>query len=123
MRGGLNLNNVEYLYLLDLNLVGGAPLPTNASGNNLLHFDHADHVLLHGLSVLGPECVNDTCNNLQEVLKVNQAQYLYVEGQRVRRRVAFHGGLFRGPVRPLPKTAACTLPGSGACTSRVVRPT
>ena len=79
MRGGLNLNNVEYLYLLDLNLVGGAPLPTNASGNNLLHFDHADHVLLHGLSVLGPECVNDTCNNLQEVLKVNQAQYLYVE--------------------------------------------
>ena len=79
LRGGLNLSNVSYLYLIDLNLVGGGALPTNGSGNNLLHLDSADHVLLRGLTVAGPDCPNDSCNNLQEVLKVNQTQYLYVE--------------------------------------------
>ena len=79
IRGGLNLNHVQYLYLLDLNLVGGTPLPTNSSGNNLLHIEAGDHVLLRGLSVLGPDCATDACNNLQEVLKVNQTQHLYVE--------------------------------------------
>ena len=79
IRGGFNLNNVHYLYLIDLDMVGGTPLPTNISGNNLLHIALSDHVLLRGLSVIGPACANDTCNNLQEVLKVNQTQYLYVE--------------------------------------------
>ncbi len=83
IRGGLDLANVRYLYLLDLNLVGGTPLPTNSSGNNLLHLANGDHVLLHGLSVTGPACDNDTCNNLQEVLKVNQTQYLYVEDSTI----------------------------------------
>jgi uncharacterized cupredoxin-like copper-binding protein len=54
-------------------------LPTNSSGNNLLHIALSDHVLLRGLSVTGPACATDTCNNLQEVLKVNQTQHLYVE--------------------------------------------
>jgi hypothetical protein len=79
LRGGMNIANVRYVYLIDLNLVGGGSLPTNSSGNNLLHLDGSDHILLRGLSVLGPDCANDTCNNLQEVLKVNQTQYLYVE--------------------------------------------
>jgi hypothetical protein len=83
LRGGLNLNDVAYLYLLDLNLVGGGDLPTNSSGNNLLHIEGGDHVLLRGLSVLGPACANDTCNNLQEALKVNQTQYLYVENSQI----------------------------------------
>ena len=83
LRGGLNFNNVQYLYLLDLNLVGGGPLPTNSSGNNLLHIEAGDHILLRGLSVVGPACVTDDCNNLQEVLKVNQTQYLYVENSLI----------------------------------------
>lgn len=79
IRGGLNFNNIRYVYLLNLDMRGGGPLPTNVSGNNLLHIERGDHVLLRGLSVLGPNCNNDTCNNLQEVLKVNQTQHLYVE--------------------------------------------
>jgi hypothetical protein len=79
IRGGFDLNNVHYLYLIDLDFVGGAPLPTNISGNNLLHLAGSDHILLRGLSLTGPACANDSCNNLQEVLKVNQTQYLYVE--------------------------------------------
>ncbi len=79
LRGGLNLANIDYLYLLDLNLVGGGALPTNGSGNNLLHLERGKHVLFRGLSVLGPACASDACNNLQEVLKINQSQYLYVE--------------------------------------------
>ena len=83
IRGGMNISNVHYLQLIDLNLVGGGALPTNSSGNNLLHIDASSHLLLRGLSVLGPDCPNDTCNNLQEVLKVNQTSYLDVENSRI----------------------------------------
>jgi hypothetical protein len=79
IRGGFDLNTMSYLYLLDLTLAGGMPLPTNASGNNLLHLSNVDHVLLRRVTLAGPDCAADTCNNLQETLKVNQAQYLYVE--------------------------------------------
>lgn len=79
IRGGMNINNVQYLYLIDLNMAGGSPLPTNNSGNNLLHLAASDTVLLRGLNLAGPSCANDTCNNLQEVLKVNQVQHIYVE--------------------------------------------
>ncbi len=79
IRGGFDILNVSYLYLMDLTLAGGSPLPTNSSGNNLLHLASVNHVLLRGLTLAGPNCAADTCNNLQEVLKVNQAQYLYVE--------------------------------------------
>jgi hypothetical protein len=79
LRGGLNIAAVDYLYLIDLTLVGGASLPTNSSGNNLLHLEEGHHVLLRGLTLQGPACASDACNNLQEVLKVNQSQSLYVE--------------------------------------------
>jgi len=79
VRGGLNIKSVDYLYLIGLDLVGGTPLPVNSAGNDLLHIEDGDHVLLHQLSLLGPACITDACNNLQEVLKVNQTQYLYVE--------------------------------------------
>ncbi len=79
VRGGFDLNAVAYLYLLDLTLAGGMPLPTNLSGNNLLHIADSHHILLRGSTLAGPNCPNDGCNNLQEVLKVNQAQYVYVE--------------------------------------------
>ncbi len=87
LRGGLELNNVHYLYLMDLTMVGGSPAgtpwPTNNSGNNLLHLANADHVLLRGLTLTGPACLADTCNGLQEVIKVNQARYLYLEDSDV----------------------------------------
>lgn len=83
IRGGLDLSHVSYLYLIDLTLSGGNPLPTNISGNNLLHFSNSDHVLLRGVTLSGPSCADDTCNNLQEVLKVNQTQYLYVEDSTI----------------------------------------
>jgi hypothetical protein len=83
LRGGFDLNDVSYLYLIDLTLIGGSPLPTNQSGNNLLHLANADHVLLRGLTLAGPACASDACNNLQEVLKVNQVQYLYVESSHI----------------------------------------
>ncbi len=79
LRGGLDVANVAFLYLIDLTLAGGDPLPTNQSGNNLLHLANVHHVLLRNVVLDGPDCANDTCNNLQEVFKVNQAQYLYVE--------------------------------------------
>lgn len=79
LRGGMDISNVKYLYLLDFTLAGGTPLPTNASGNNLLHLAGVEHVLVRGMTLDGPDCPNDTCNNLQETFKVNQAQYLYVE--------------------------------------------
>ena len=83
IRGGLDILNVSYLYLIDMTLRGGTPLPTNSSGNNLLHLAGVNHVLLRGLTMDGPDCDNDSCNNLQEVLKVNQAQYLYVENSTI----------------------------------------
>ena len=83
IRGGFDLSGISYLYLLDLILAGGDPLPTNQSGNNLLHLANVDHVLLSGLTLAGPDCNNDSCNNLQEVLKVNQAQYLFVENSTI----------------------------------------
>jgi hypothetical protein len=83
IQGGLNLRNVGYLYLLDLTLAGGGALPTNSSGNNLLHIESGDHVLLRGLTLAGPACASDACNNLQEVLKVNQTSHLYVENSTI----------------------------------------
>ena len=83
LRGGLNLRGLRYFYLLDVSLAGGASLPTNSSGNNLLHLEDSDHVLLRGVSLIGPNCDNDSCNNLQEVLKVNQVQHLYVENSTI----------------------------------------
>ena len=50
LRGGLNLRDVAYLYLLDLALVGGGSLPTNSSGNSLLHLEGGEHILVRGPS-------------------------------------------------------------------------
>lgn len=79
LKGGLNLYNVHYLYLLDLALWAGQEAGA-AFGNNVLHIEQGDHVLLRGLTLKGPlDCITDACNDIQEVLKVNQAQHLYVE--------------------------------------------
>lgn len=91
VRGGLDFGRMSYLYLIDLTLVGGGELPLNNSGNNLLHLAEVDHVLLRRVKLLGPDCANDTCTNLQEVLKVNQADHLYIENSEL--RGAWHTGI------------------------------
>jgi hypothetical protein len=79
LRGGLNLYHVNYLYLLDLTLWAGGEAGA-AFGNNVLHIEQGDHVLLRGLTLRGPQaCLDDTCNDMQEVLKINQAQDVYLE--------------------------------------------
>jgi hypothetical protein len=79
LKGGLNLNQVSYLYLFDLTLKAGREAGA-AFGNNVLHIENGDHLLLRGLTLQGPQkCLNDSCNDMQEVLKVNQSQYVYLE--------------------------------------------
>ena len=77
--GGLNIARVSYLYLLDLTLKAGREAGA-AFGNNVLHIEQGDHILLRGLTLQGPQkCLSDQCNDMQEVLKVNQSQYMYLE--------------------------------------------
>ncbi|NUM43177.1 MAG: right-handed parallel beta-helix repeat-containing protein [Anaerolineales bacterium] len=83
LRGGMDISQVSYLYLMDYTLAGGIPLPLNASGNNLLHFASVDHILVRGMTLDGPDCITDACNNLQEALKINQAQYVYIENSDI----------------------------------------
>lgn len=79
LRGGLNLANVGYLYLMDLTLSAGLEAGA-AFGNNVLHIENADHLLLRRLMLRGPMgCITDACNDMQEVLKVNQSRHVYVE--------------------------------------------
>jgi len=75
VNGGLNINNVSHLYLQDVRIsAGGAAL---AWGNNNVHFEASDHVLLRGVTIAGP--VPDTGSELREALKVNQCENVFVE--------------------------------------------
>jgi hypothetical protein len=77
--GGLNIARVSYVYLLDLTVKAGREAGA-AFGNNVLHIEQGDHILLRGLNLQGPQkCLTDECNDMQEVLKVNQSQYIYLE--------------------------------------------
>lgn len=77
--GGLNLKNVSYLYLTDLTLWAGREAGS-AFGNNVLHIEDGHHILMRGLTLRGPvDCITDACNDMQEVLKINQADYVYLE--------------------------------------------
>lgn len=71
IRGGLNLARIRYLYMYDLILEAGG---SDRFDNNVLHIDGCDHLLLHGLTVRGL-----VRSQFQEVIKANQAQYLYIE--------------------------------------------
>jgi hypothetical protein len=77
--GGLNLNNVSYLYLVELTLQAGVEVGV-AFSNNVLHIENGDHVLLRRLTLRGPmACITDACSDMQEVVKVNQSRSVYVE--------------------------------------------
>lgn len=77
--GGLNLLNVHYFYLINLTLWAGEEAGA-AFGNNVLHVESGDHILMRNLIIRGTvNCIDDTCNSMQEVLKINQSQYIYLE--------------------------------------------
>lgn len=79
IRGGLDLTDLSYLYLIGLRLVAGGDAPMNTSGNDALHIAGSDHVLVRGVVAEGPPGRSDTTSNVQEVLKTNQVDDLYVE--------------------------------------------
>ena len=76
--GGLNLSNIAYLYIFDLTLAAGAENP--AWGNNVLHAENCDHLLLRGVTLRGPDPAALPDNTeIQEVIKINQSQNIYIE--------------------------------------------
>jgi hypothetical protein len=76
IQGGLNIYNVKYLYLIDLNLLAGGA--NGAFANNVLHIDKGDHVLMKGLTIKGL-----TQAEFKEVLKVNTSQHIYLEDSEI----------------------------------------
>jgi hypothetical protein len=91
IRGGLDLARIQYVYLLGLKLVAGGAMPTNSSGNDVLHLAAGDHLLVRGVVAEGPPGRTDTTSNIQEVLKTNQVDDLYVEDSDL-------SGTFQTPV-------------------------
>ncbi len=83
--GGLNVAAVSYLYLLDVRLYAGGE---TTWGNNILHLDGCDHVLVRGVTIEGP--VPDVGTQINESFKANQSQYIYLEDSEV------HGGWLTG---------------------------
>jgi Right handed beta helix region/FG-GAP repeat len=78
IQGGLNIANSSYLYLIGLNV---SDLPNGDRwGNNVFHLDGCDHVLMRGLTISGPSHAANPDNfDIQEVVKANQCEYLYME--------------------------------------------
>ncbi len=72
IQGGLNIYDVKYLYLIDLNFAAGGAY--GAFGNNVLHLHRVDHALMRGLVIQG-----QNRSETQEVLKANQCRHLYLE--------------------------------------------
>ncbi len=83
IRGGMDISNVSYLYLIDLTMRAGGDYPTNNSGNNVLHLASVDHVLMRDLTLIGPPGRTDTTSTIQEVIKVNQGRDVYLEDSDV----------------------------------------
>ncbi|MCI0338856.1 MAG: right-handed parallel beta-helix repeat-containing protein, partial [Acidobacteria bacterium] len=72
IQGGLNFYSVNFLYLIDLNIVAGNGV--GAFSNNVIHFDRVYHLLMRGLTLTGLNPVE-----FQEVVKANQCQVIYLE--------------------------------------------
>lgn len=70
--GGMDVFDCRYLYLVDL--------VVTARGGDVLHFAHGDHLLLRRVSVRGQAPATYA---VQEGLKVNQAQHVFVEDSDV----------------------------------------
>ncbi len=71
LRGGLNIFDTHYLYLLDLYIVPDPP-------GDAFHCERCDHVLLRGLVINGGDN-----REAHEAVKVNQSQHLYIENSDI----------------------------------------
>jgi hypothetical protein len=69
VEGDLNLFDVRYLYLIGLDLVPNPP-------TDVVHCDSCDHFLIRDCHLRGG-------TEVQETLKVNQSQYVYVESSDI----------------------------------------
>lgn len=83
IRGGMDINDVAYVYFIDLTMRAGGEYPTNNSGNNVLHLASVDHILMRDLTLIGPPGRTDTTSTIQEVIKANQGQDIYLEDSDV----------------------------------------
>ncbi len=68
----LNIFDCRYLYLLGLNV--------SAAGGDVLHCERCDHFLLHEVTVRGMPPASFA---VQEGVKVNQSQYVYIENSDI----------------------------------------
>jgi hypothetical protein len=74
-KGKLGLSDVNYVYLIDLNVI-----PTTISGGNVVHCASCQNVLFRGLTING----NGTGNRgAREGLKVNQSKNIWVEDSNI----------------------------------------
>jgi hypothetical protein len=70
LKGDLNVYNVRYFYLLDLNII---PDPAGEA----FHCEKCDHLLLRGMNLSGGN------REAQETIKINQSKYVYIENNEV----------------------------------------
>jgi hypothetical protein len=77
LHGPLTINDCHYLYIINLDFVTD---PGSAGGGNVVHVSSSDHILIRGSKLDG---FNGTARVPQETLKVNQAQYVYVEDSEI----------------------------------------
>lgn len=70
LKGDLNVFEVRYLYIIDLNII---PDPAG----DTFHCEKCDHILLRGLTLSGGK------RAAQETVKFNQSQYVYIEDNKI----------------------------------------
>ena len=72
LHGPMDINDCHYLYLLGLDFV----TDPGHGGGNVVHVSNSDHILIRESKLDG---FDGSVRAPQETLKVNQAQYVYVE--------------------------------------------
>jgi len=77
LHGSLTINDCHYLYIINLDFVTD---PGSAGGGNVVQVSSSDHILIRGSKLNG---FDGTDRRPQETLKVNQAQYVYVEDSEI----------------------------------------
>lgn len=76
LHGSMDINDCHYLYLLSLDFV----TDPGHGGGNVVHISSSDHILIHDSKLDG---FDGSVRAPQETLKVNQAQYVYVENSEI----------------------------------------
>ena len=77
LHGSLTINDCHYLYIINLDFVTD---PGSAGGGNIVQVSSSDHILIRGSRLDG---FDGSVRTPQETLKVNQAQYVYVEDSEI----------------------------------------